>query len=109
MLEELHAADAHVTAPGPQYHAQRGSGLALALAGVDDQQPLLLARGPRRLAARDRFRCRAELGPRGRLLGVVGIAAVVRRVGGRGSIRRYDALGTETMEDMRLHRLIGQQ
>src|SRR5205807_1522469 len=81
----------------------------LALAGVDDQQPLLRACGPRGQAARDRLWGRAELGPRRRLLGVVGIAAVVRRVDARVGRRRPASVGAEPMENMRLHRPIVQE
>jgi hypothetical protein len=49
------------------------------------------------------------LGPRRRRLGVVGIAAVVRRIDGRVGRRRLDTLGAEPMEHMRLHRPIGQE
>ncbi|KGW79200.1 hypothetical protein Y046_3863 [Burkholderia pseudomallei MSHR2990] len=44
-LDELHDTRAHPVAEHPHGHPERGRALALAVAGVDDQEPLLDGRG----------------------------------------------------------------
>ena len=68
-LDELHDADGHAMADVAEHHAERGGDLALAVAGVDDQQALFDGLGRHDLVARrlvlahllgDGWRCSAS-------------------------------------------------
>src|SRR6185312_17227626 len=51
-LDELHDADAHAVADRAQHHAEGGGRLALAGAGMDDDEAALLGLGDEDLGAR---------------------------------------------------------